>query len=141
MSVQIQMFVAQTPTATIIQAATAANATRVTVTMATTSQNASVRIIALILNACLGCSVHYAAAAKNLIEVNQCYFLFFAVNCLIIVLSLMWLCTEMDCDQFEPESDGDRTPKKVKCVLLLMIIIVRYTVRLIYIDLHWSSSS
>ncbi len=92
-------------------------------------------------DACLGCSVHYAAAAKNLIEVNQCYFLFFAVNCLIIVLSLMWLCTEMDCDQFEPESDGDRTPKKVKCVLLLMIIIVRYTVRLLYIDLHWSSSS
>ncbi len=82
--------------------------------------------------------VHYAAAAKNLIEVNQC---FFAVNCLIIVLSLMWLCTEMDCDQFEPKSDGDHTPMKVKCVLLLMIIIDRYTVRLIYIDLHWSSSS
>ncbi len=40
----IQMFAAQTQTALIIRAATAANATRVTATMATTSQNASVSV-------------------------------------------------------------------------------------------------
>ncbi|KAF4118041.1 hypothetical protein G5714_000092 [Onychostoma macrolepis] len=53
MSVQIQMFVAQMPTASIIQAATAANATRVTVTMATTSQNASLKhLMSLLKSSC-----------------------------------------------------------------------------------------